>query len=86
MTPYFIYLLECSDGSFYTGQTRSLALRLRQHNAGEGGSYTRIRTPVELVYTEAHVTRAEAMRKEREIKKLSRKEKRELITGSCYVS
>ncbi|MBD3388412.1 MAG: GIY-YIG nuclease family protein [Candidatus Altiarchaeales archaeon] len=78
-TKYYVYLLECSDGSYYCGQTNNLQKRLRQHNEGEGGRYTRTRTPVRLVYTEQHKTRKEALKREAKIKKMTRGQKEELI-------
>lgn len=73
------YILRCSDGSLYTGWTNNIEKRLEAHNAGKGGKYTRVRTPVELVYLEEHETKQEAMRREVQIKQLSRKKKEELI-------
>ena len=70
----FTYILECSDGSFYTGWTNNLA-----HNAGKGAKYTKSRKPVKLVYFETFLTKQEAMRREWEIKQLSRVEKWKLI-------
>ena len=75
------YLLRCSDGTLYCGWTNHLARRLEAHNAGKGAKYTRSRRPVQLVYQEAFSTRREAMVREAAIKKLSRKEKEQLIKG-----
>ena len=75
----FTYILECSDGSFYTGWTNNLERRVKAHNAGKGATYTKSRRPVELVYFEAFSTKQEAMRREWEIKQLSRVEKCKLI-------
>lgn len=73
------YILRCSDGSFYTGWTNNMEKRLKAHNDGKGGKYTRARTPVELVYLEEYETKQEAMRREAQIKRLTRKEKEALI-------
>lgn len=73
------YILRCSDGTLYTGWTNNIEKRLEAHNAGKGGKYTRVRTPVELVYLEEHETKQEAMSREVHIKQLSRKEKEALI-------
>lgn len=73
------YILRCADGSLYTGWTNDLEGRIRTHNAGKGGKYTRARLPVELVYFEQHPTRADAMRREWHIKRLPRAEKLRLI-------
>lgn len=74
----YTYILECSDGSYYTGWTNNLSKRLEDHNRGKGAKYTRGRTPVSVAYFEVFQTKGEAMRREREIKKLSRGEKRKL--------
>lgn len=78
--PFFCYILECADGTYYTGWTTNPHRRLRQHNAGRGARYTRSRRPVRLVYLEECSSRAQAMRREREIKALSRSERQRLIT------
>lgn len=79
---YYVYVLQCQDGSLYTGWTNDLDKRLLQHNAGKGAKYTRGRLPVRLVYSEEFPTKVDAMRREREIKKLSREEKLGLVTGA----
>ncbi len=79
--PFFIYIMECADGTFYTGKTNNLDKRLRQHN-GEivgGAFYTKNKRPVKLIYTEEYLTHKEAMRREFAIKKLTRKQKQELL-------
>lgn len=73
------YILRCSDQTLYTGWTNNIEKRLKAHNNGKGGKYTRTRTPVELVYVEIHETKQEAMRREAQIKRLTRKEKQALI-------
>jgi len=75
----FCYILECADGSYYTGWSVDPARRLRVHNAGRGARYTRSRRPVRLVYVEELPDRASAMRRERQIKGLTRKRKEALI-------
>jgi putative endonuclease len=75
----FVYVLECADGSFYTGYTTDVERRVAEHNAGEGAKYTRGRTPVELVHTEGFESRSAAMKREHEIKTLSRGEKERLV-------
>lgn len=75
----FTYILKCSDGSLYTGWTNDLERRVKAHNTGKGAKYTKSRRPVELVYFEAFSTKQEAMRREWEIKQLSRVEKCKLI-------
>lgn len=75
----YTYILRCRDGSLYTGWTNDLEKRLRAHNTGLGGKYTRSHRPVELVYHETFETKEEAMRREAAIKRLSREEKLALI-------
>lgn len=75
----YIYILECSDGTYYTGWTNNLELRIEAHNSGKGAKYTRGRTPVKIVYKEEFDTKIEALKREIEIKKLSRLKKIELI-------
>ena len=80
----FTYILECSDGSFYTGWTNNLERRVKAHNAGKGAKYTKSRKPVKLVYFETFLTKQEAMRREWEIKQLSRVEKWKLIQAKKH--
>jgi putative endonuclease len=76
---FFCYILECSDGSYYTGWTTGPERRLRQHNGGYGARYTRSRRPVRMVYVEECPDRTSAMKRERAIKALSRSRKEKLI-------
>ncbi|HHQ44717.1 MAG TPA: GIY-YIG nuclease family protein [Candidatus Altiarchaeales archaeon] len=75
---YTVYMLKCRDGSLYTGYTNNIRRRLTEHENGRGSKYVRSRRPTQLVYAEEIVGLKEAMRREREIKKLSRKEKMEV--------
>ncbi len=75
----YTYMVACSDGSLYTGWTNDLEKRVRAHNEGKGARYTKSRRPVELVWHEAFPTKEEAMRREYEVKQLTRREKEELI-------
>ena len=79
MPTHFVYILECRDGTLYTGWTTDPEARLRAHNEGRGAKYTRARRPVRLVYTECFGTKSEALRRECAIKKLTRAEKDALI-------
>lgn len=80
---YFVYMVRCSDNSLYTGYTvNSVKTRVKKHNEGLGGKYTRARRPVRIVYTEECLSRQKAMKREFEIKKLSKKEK-EAMVSSC---
>lgn len=75
----YTYIVECSDGSLYTGWTNDLDKRIRAHNAGKGAKYTKSRRPVSLVYHEEFQTREEAMRREWEIKQMTREKKMKMI-------
>ncbi len=74
----YTYILRCSDNTLYTGWTNHLEERIKTHNAGHGAKYTRSRLPVELVYSETFETKQEAMRREAQIKRMTRKEKEKL--------
>lgn len=76
---YYVYILRCGDGSFYTGWTNDLKKRLTAHQEGRGAKYTRGRGPLQLVYTEEFDNKSEAIKREYHIKKMSRKEKETLI-------
>ena len=78
----YTYIVKCSDGSLYTGWTNNLEKRIKDHNAGRGAKYTKERRPVVLVYKEEFPTKQEAMKREWEIKRLSRKEKLSMIENS----
>ena len=78
-TDCFTYILRCADGTLYTGWTNDLTKRVDAHNAGTGAKYTRARRPVELVYYEVFSSKEEAMRREAEIKSLSRASKEALL-------
>ncbi|EGC73958.1 hypothetical protein HMPREF0490_02465 [Lachnospiraceae bacterium 6_1_37FAA] len=75
----YTYIVKCSDGTFYTGWTNDLTRRMEAHNQGRGAKYTKARRPVTLIYYETFETKEEAMKREYAIKRLSRKEKEELI-------
>ena len=75
----YVYILECADGTLYTGWTNDLEHRVRMHNEGKGAKYTRARLPVTLAYYEAFETKAEAMKREYAIKHLTRKQKEMLM-------
>jgi putative endonuclease len=80
-TSYFLYIIQCSDGTLYTGISNNIEKRLRQHN-GEivgGAFYTRNKRPVKLVHKEEYETHLEAARREIEIKKFTRKRKEKLF-------
>lgn len=80
LMPYYTYILECADGSFYVGCTNGLDRRLKQHNNSKWGAhYTKIRRPVELKYSETFDDLKTARRRETEIKGWRREKKIELI-------
>jgi putative endonuclease len=76
---YYVYIVECKDGTLYTGWTVDLAQRVEQHNLGKGAKYTRGRHPVSLKYYETVSTKQDACRREYQIKQLSRSDKLKLI-------
>ena len=78
-TTWFVYILRCADDSLYTGITTDLNRRCEQHNAGTASRYTRSRLPVRMVYQEIQATRSLALKRELEIKAMSRKVKESLI-------
>ena len=77
--PCFCYILECSDGTYYTGWTTDPARRTMQHNTGCGAKYTRSHRPVRLVYVEELPDRGSAMRRELQIKRMKREGKEKLM-------
>ena len=79
MLPFFVYILKCSDGSYYTGHTDNIESRISAHHQGKGGIYTSERLPVELVYNGLCGSRAEAIENERKIKSWSRAKKEAFI-------
>jgi putative endonuclease len=83
----YTYILECKDGTYYTGWTNNLEKRLKNHNAGRGAKYTKARLPVCLIYYEEFQSKEDAMRREYEIKGMTRKAKFNLITmNTCRKS
>lgn len=78
----YMYILLCSDDSYYTGSTVDLELRLAQHQAGEGANHTKKRLPVKLVYYEEYSRIDEAFYREKQVQGWSRKKKEALINGS----
>ncbi|MDO9573910.1 MAG: GIY-YIG nuclease family protein [Candidatus Contubernalis sp.] len=78
---FYVYIVECSDGTLYTGWTTDLEKRLAEHNRGSGAKYTRGRYPVAVRYYETFETKIEAMQREYRIKRLSREGKIQLIAG-----
>lgn len=78
--PYYIYILECADGTYYTGSTNDIKKRVFNHNnAKTGAKYTKSRRPVKLIYQESLETKGAALTRENQIKQLTRKQKQTLI-------
>ena len=75
MATWYLYVLKCRDGSFYTGVTTDPKRRLQEHNAGKGGAYTRSKRPVKILLQEVHPNRGSALRREAEIKSWPRQQK-----------
>ena len=76
---HYVYVVQCSDGSFYTGYTTDVQRRVAEHNEGEGAKYTKGRRPVELVHVESFADQSSAMQREYAIKQLRRGAKESLI-------
>jgi putative endonuclease len=79
-TPYYTYIVLCADNTLYTGIATDLERRIEEHNSSDkGAKYTKARRPVTLVYSEKHLNRSQASKREYSIKKMSRKKKQILI-------
>ena len=80
---YYTYIVECSDGSYYTGKTNNITRRIKQHNGllSGGAKYTKLKRPVKLVRLEHYTTNQFACHREAEIKKLNHQQKKQLING-----
>jgi len=78
---HFVYMVECSDGTLYTGYSTDVDRRVRRHNEGRGARYTRSRTPVRLKFKEGFRSKADALRREIEIKRMRRNSKLLLCAG-----
>ena len=74
-----VYILECNDGTLYTGWTNDIDKRFKAHNDGKGAKYTKVRRPLKLVYLEELETKSEALKRENKIKKMTKDKKRQLI-------
>ena len=76
---YHVYIVECADGTYYTGLTNNLERRLQLHNAGRGAKYVRGRLPVRVVYAKTCRNHTSALKAERDLKRLTRRQKETLI-------
>jgi putative endonuclease len=79
--PFYVYILLCADGSFYTGYTKNINARTRLHANGKGARYTKMHKPEKIAYAELFDSRAKAMKHEREIKKMTHQQKLNLINS-----
>jgi putative endonuclease len=82
---HFVYMLQCANGSFYTGYTTNVDKRVATHNAGKGARYTRAHLPVTLLASWSFPTKRDALRAEYAIKQLTRQQKVELIKGQTIL-
>jgi putative endonuclease len=83
---HYVYVLECADGTYYTGYTTDVERRVAEHDAGDGAKYTRGRTPVSLVHVESYDSRSVAMSREHEVKSYSRARKERLVDDDTAAS
>jgi len=79
---YYVYILRCKDGSYYTGHAKDVERRFEMHKKGRGAKYTQMHEPEKLVYIEEFESRGDAMRRERRIKTLSHNKKQQLISNN----
>jgi len=77
--PYYVYILLCKDGSYYTGYAKDIKHRVEQHKKGQGARYTRMHEAEKIVYVEKFDSQSEAMKRERQIKSLKQAEKHKLV-------
>jgi putative endonuclease len=81
----YVYIVRCCDGTLYIGTARDIAQRLAQHDAGKGAKYTRSRGPVKLLWSEGPMTVSRALRREHQLKQLTRPQKEALIAGTLVL-
>ena len=79
--PYYVYIVACKDGAFYTGYTRNVKARMKQHKLGKGARYLKTHQPDKIVYKEKFASRGEAMKRERAIKRLTHAQKLKLTNS-----
>ncbi len=80
---FYVYIVQCQDGTYYTGYTLDIENRLKLHNKGKGAKYTRYRRPVKLVWSKKYKYFKPAFLEEKRIKKLTREQKGKLVNGKC---
>jgi putative endonuclease len=83
---YYVYIIRCKDGSYYTGHTKDAKKRFEVHKKGRGARYTRMHEPEELVYVELFESRSEAIRRERKIKTYTHNKKSDLIANNGHTN
>ena len=81
---WYLYILKCSDFSLYTGVTSDIDKRIKEYNSKKGGSYTRIRISVELIYKEQYGSKSQALKREAQLKGWTKKKKIALINGNKF--
>jgi len=79
--PYYVYILLCKDGSYYTGYAKDVKRRVERHKKGQGARYTRMHKPEKIVYVEEFDRLSKAMKREREIKSFSHSKKQRLVNS-----
>ncbi|MFH0838587.1 MAG: GIY-YIG nuclease family protein [Candidatus Omnitrophota bacterium] len=79
---WYVYIIQCADDTLYTGTTTDIPRRVKEHNSKKGGSYTRTRVPVKLVYKEPQTTHSSALKREEQIKRWTKSKKLALINGN----
>ncbi|MCJ7763267.1 GIY-YIG nuclease family protein [Candidatus Bathyarchaeota archaeon] len=79
--PCYVYVILCVDGSFYTGYTKNIDTRIKLHESGKGARYTKMHKPQKIAYLELFDSRAQAMKREKQIKKLTHQQKLNLINS-----
>jgi len=82
----YVYLLRCGDGTFYIGTARDIAARLALHHAGKGAKYTRSRGPLAVIWQEGPMTVSRALRREHQLKQLTRRQKEAFVRGELIVA
>ncbi len=78
---FYVYVILCVDGSFYTGYTKNIDTRIKLHESGKGARYTKMHKPQKVAYLELFDSRAQAMKREKQIKKLNHQQKLNLINS-----
>lgn len=83
---FYVYILRCADSSFYCGYTNDVEKRLKKHKSGKGAKYTRSRLPLELVFVEKYDNKSDALKRECEIKRLTRIQKEKLVKNYLTIT